>query len=232
MLKKVLLAAPTSRAKDYCFNDWSKNVNKLTYSNLQVILVDNTNDNGEYARTVLSKKFKTVHINPKPGENSFSYITNCQNYIRHYALKNNFDFVFMLETDQFPPMNIIEHLLSFKKKVISCQYFIYQGFASRLLQFETEDFGRFRMSKCSNLDKSFIEWNGDLTSSKYQTGLGCILIHISVLKKINFRTETQNPESNHSDVYFHNDLMINNIPVYVTEKYIIEHRNSTWFGKL
>ena len=45
---KVLVAAPTAIAKKYCFDDWLYNVLGFTYPNYNVILFDNTGDNGEF----------------------------------------------------------------------------------------------------------------------------------------------------------------------------------------
>lgn len=47
--KKVLIAAPTSAYKHYCFEDWLDNALKIQYPNFKIVLFDNTSDDGESA---------------------------------------------------------------------------------------------------------------------------------------------------------------------------------------
>lgn len=224
MIPKILIASPTSKHKDYCFKDWSAHLKKLTYPTY-VLIVDNTKDSGEYAKQVLSKHFKTIYIDWKPEDNLYSVITRSQNIIRNYALYNiRCDYLFLLESDQMPHYNVIEYLLSLNKRVCSLPYFTYTAFQSKVLQFDVEDFGQIRNGHCMNLDKSFLNWDG-ITKPKMQPGLGCILIHRSVLDKIKFRCD----EDHASDTFFHEDLNKLGINCYVSELYFSEHQNSNWF---
>jgi hypothetical protein len=223
---KILIASPTSKHKDYCFKGWSAHLKKLTYQ-ADILLVDNTKDSGQYAKTVLSKHFKTIHIDWKQEDNLYSIITKSQNIIRNYTLYYRYEFLFLLESDQMPNYNVIEYLLSLNKRVCSLPYFTYTAFQSKVLQFDTEDFGQIRQGHSMNLDKSFLNWDG-ITKPKMQPGLGCILIHRSVLEKIKFRCDTDHA----SDTFFHEDLNKLGIQCYCSELYFSEHHNSNWFNIL
>ena len=50
MLPKILIAAPTAKAKDYCFEEWLDHVMGFTYPLFDVKLFDNTLDNGIYTK--------------------------------------------------------------------------------------------------------------------------------------------------------------------------------------
>lgn len=224
---KILIAAPTSKHKDYCFQKWAYHIKKFTYPDLSYLLVDNTNDSGEYAKQVLSKHFPVIHIDRKPDETQYQIITRSQNIIRDYFLKKGFEFLFICESDIFPPFNVIEYLLQCNKRVCSIPYFIYSSAQTKILQFDYEDFGSERIGSTMNLDKTFINWDGKMKPKK-QPGLGCILIHKSVIQKIKFRASDEDDFL--TDVYFHYDINQLGIECYVSELYFAEHKNSSWFA--
>jgi hypothetical protein len=61
----------------------------------------------------------------------------------------------------------------------------------------------------------------------YQSGLGCILIHHSVLKKVKFRYDKNEWELGFHDYFFHRDLENLSIPVWCDFNVIVEHRNNS-----
>ena len=93
--------------------------------------------------------------------------------------------------------------------------------------FELQDFGAYRQSKPIELKKAFLKFDGRL-KTVYQLGLGCLLIHRSVLQKVPFRVDLKDEEKAHSDTYFHEDLRSLNIPCYMSTNVIVEHRNINW----
>ncbi len=52
---KILIAAPQADVKNYCFEDWLRNVRQFTYpkSKIDIFLADNsrTSDNANYVRS-------------------------------------------------------------------------------------------------------------------------------------------------------------------------------------
>ena len=58
-----------------------------------------------------------------------------------YALENDFDYLLHLETDIFPPTDVIERLLDAKQKVVGAMYHIELGERSTLMIQQIEDFG-------------------------------------------------------------------------------------------
>jgi len=227
---RILLAAPTSKHKDYCFDNWARHIKKLTYS-VDILIVDNTDDRGIYAKSKIAKHFPVMHINPKPEEDNFNLVCRSQNIIRNFFLAKEYDYLFMLESDHFPPYNVIEYMLVKRKRIVSLPYFIGTAFKSKILQFDMEDFGDHRQSKVMNPDKTFVQWDGKL-KPKHQTGLGCTLIRREIMEKIKFRIPEDNSIAAHSDVYFHQDLRKLGIDNFVSESCFSQHQNTGWFNIL
>lgn len=222
---KVLIAAPTAKIKDYCFKKWCENVKSFTYKDFDVLLVDNTPDGGVY-NSKLNHYFKSYHIEPE-NETNRETILRCQKFIRNYMLSHDYDYLFSLETDIFPPVNCIEYLLNLKKEVVGLPYFVGQAYYSKPMLFEIEDFGIIRLAKPMNVDKAFFYFDGTVKEA-YQTGLGCLLIKRHIIEKIKFRIDINDPAKPHADVYFHADLDVNKIPVYISTSIICKHYNKNW----
>jgi hypothetical protein len=227
---KILLAAPTSKHKDYCFQEWAKHVKSLTYD-IDVIIIDNTKDGGKYRDNVISKQFPSAHVEPMEGEDSYNLICRCQNMIRAYMLNKGYDYLFMLESDQFPPLNVVEYLLKFDVQVSSLPYFIGTAFGSKLLQNEMEEFGVYRSAIIPPQEKIFFDWTGEF-KTKFNHGIGCMLIKRSIMERLKFRVDPTNDIEAHSDVYFHDDLRRMGVSSFISERYFCHHENASWFNIL
>jgi hypothetical protein len=150
---------------------------------------------------------------------------NCNNICRDYFLKGDYDFFFSLESDIFSAPNIIEHLLSFRKPIVGISYFLGQLFQSQYLSYVHEDFGYSSESMCMNADMAFNFIDGSLKST-FQLGLGCILISRWIIEKIPFRIDETRDAA--ADLFFHEDLQKEGIPVFVDTSHIAYHQNSNW----
>jgi hypothetical protein len=225
---KILVAAPTSEHKNYCFKPWIKNVKSFTYPNYDILLVDNSQDESNYKK--LLNYCDCVYEKPIHGESIQKTMCRCNNLIRFLVLKGNYDYFFSLETDIFPPVNVLEYLLMFRKKVIGMPYFIYAGFMSKVLVFDIEDTGTHRKAQPMSLGKAFTQFDGQCKPF-YQIGMGCLLIHRSILKKLKFRVVDDGTNS-HCDTFFHNDLREMGIKTYLTTMYFADHQNRGWMNKL
>jgi len=226
---KVLLATPTAEVKDYCMLDWISHIKKLTYPNLDILIVDNS-DNPEYYKKIkkaLGDRGKVIHVKRKENQRIHELMCDCNNKIRASVInkKNDYKFLFSLESDLFPPLNIIEYLLLQRKPFIGVPYFTGQHYASAIIDYHEERFGYPRGLDVS-LMKSFIKYDGKLVLGN-NTGIGCTMIHRDILKKVKFRTELE--YNIWADSYFHSDIYDKfNIQPYLTSDIIVEHRNSDW----
>lgn len=165
-------------------------------------------------------------------------IARCQEVMRKYALNLKYDFAFSLESDVFPPLNIIEWLVSFNKPLIGCSYFHSfgegEGVTMLLHEIATYNDGSQELHRLSFRQQC--EFMDGTIKPAVQPGIGCMLIRADVLAKTQFRLITDIPEYQHlsiptegfpSDYVFYEELRhkFNLFPLIDTS-IIPEHFNS------
>lgn len=228
---KIIVATCTYEGKHYAFDKWWKAVQKLTYPVKEVLIVDNTNDNGNYTRKlrrITQGKAKIIKV--KRLSNSRDTLSYSQNYIRKYMLENGYDYWMSIESDLEVPPNTIENLLRWYKPVVGGLYEI--GFENksgrRYCVFITE-------KKPNGMNGTRVISQNEHEQLKNEKGLfkihgcgiGCTLIRRDVLEKYVFWTDTRF-DNKHSDVYFYMDLWNDKVPVYIDTNIEAIHHNSDW----
>lgn len=233
-LPKVLIGAPTSENKDYIFTDFYTRLRCFSYPNVDYFFPDNS-INPNYHKKIIKYGFQSCWVNPK-GRDLRYVMADCNELIRKKAIDENFDYIVSLETDQFPPLNFIEYLMSFNLPVVSLPYFIGVGTNSivlyRSLKPEPIDpKNKHKKRKASDYQLSFKEcftfFNGSLTQS-FLNGIGCTLIHKDIFTKIPFRVDASFNNTNCADTFFYHDLYKQKISVYVCTRYLSYHYNKSW----
>jgi len=230
MSNSVLIAAPTSDLKDYCFDDYAEQL--LSFKGeYDVFMVDNSED-PKYIEKIWDKGIPAVHV--EPGGSPIEYVTLSQNIIRNKVLEEGYEWLFMLESDTFGiPKDILAYLLMYGNTVHAFTYFITDD-ASLCLQGGTT---RTQYSRGSRLDvqSSLAMFTGEIkpiSSYKigpdfelYASGIGAVMIHRSVFEKVEFRIDPKNPSA-FSDTYFYMDLKQQNINAILDTTLLPEHRRS------
>lgn len=236
---KVLISCPTAKVKNYCFKEWLDNALSLTYPNYQIILFDNTDDNGENTKYYNDyyqenyghdKKFLAVNSlilnNVKRPMNITEKLAMSHNDCRDATLENNFDYLFHLESDIFPPKDVIERLMFHQKNVVGGLYHINYGiYRSAMIQINFEVTPKLINS--INLEPS-IEHNfmdGKLHQVAH-VGLGAVLISKKVLQRLKFRSI--NGVNNHPDSFFAEDCYRYKIPIWIDTSIVCAHDNQDW----
>ena len=233
-LPKILLAAPTSNVKDYCFDAWADGVQNLDYPRYSVLLVDNSHD-PTYYHKILDRGIQCIHVEPQG--NVVDYITECQNLIRYIAITGGYDYLFSLESDVFPSRDIIIQLLRHDKPIVTAPYYVqYKGGDPSICWTDalTQHFGKYSYlhSQMVGTQETLHRLTGELVKV-FGCGIGCTMIHTEVLKAIEFRADIRDNESRSdrsvfSDSLFYVDCMRNNIPVYLDTSLLVEHRYGGW----
>lgn len=235
---RVLVAAPQAAAKKYAFERFIDNVMQFTYPNFDVKLFDNTDDGGEftaYMNTYVEKHhgkgarfeaLNTLLMHNMKTDSVIERMARSHNDCRDFTLRLKYDYLLHLETDLFPPSNIIEELMMQAKPIISALYYVDNGiYRKPMIQRSIKLAPRFLSSKNFMANEDLCFCDGTVKKVAH-AGLGCILIHKSVLEKVNFRhIEGVN---NHPDTYFAEDCAKERIPIMLDTSIVVEHENSPW----
>lgn len=222
-MKKVLIACPTADVKDYCFNEWINKVRCLTYPNKDVLVVDNSEH--RYYFDEIKKNYPDIsffRVSPKQYKSFKHALAKSHDKCREKVLSEKYDYLFHLESDVFPPIDVIERLLDANKKIVGGLYHIELGSESKLMIQELEPFG-IAHRETYNLDNSDLNFVDGNVKKVFSCGLGCVLIHRSVLEKVNFRYEDESPV--HPDSFFFADVNQNGFSVYADTSIYCEHFN-------
>lgn len=226
----VIVAAPQHESKAYCQDEWIENVKNFTYPNFEVFLSDNSSTDAN-KKELKKHGIKCHWVKPKKKEHSFETINRSHAQCAEYALKKNAALLH-LETDVFPPINVIERLMAHKKLVVGGYYDIFYGSKRKLMVQTFEEYGRhvraFRTAPfVEEQEPLFI--SGEL-EQVYHVGLGCVLIQPEVLRRVPFRVNMN--YAFHSDTWFANDCFVQKIPIYCDTSLSCKHKNNTWLGKI
>lgn len=208
-------------------------LNKLTYPNKEVCICDNS-DNLLYYSHLLNtyKEFSFLRVNPK---NKTIAQTICESYNKlvEFAIKKECHYIMVIESDIFPPFNIIERLINANVQVISAMYHVGIGSkSSLLLQRVHEDMlvtsanGSLILKVDSLIDGDDILFVDGSIKEIFACGLGCTLIHASIFANIPFRYS--NEDNYFNDTFFYIDLFQRGIKNFVHTGIVCEHRNIQW----
>ena len=227
--KRVLVCGPQADVKDYCFDEWAENVKNFTYPNYDVFLADNSLDK-EFAKKIESKGFKCINITNKDNSESvLKRLATSHELCRQYAISNKYDYMLHLETDVFPPVDIIERLMFERKNVIGALYQLSDDSARvPMLNRISSDSDDYRVAIYGGYNNFMITGKPVKTLS---AGLGCVLISRKIFTRFPFRHIEG--ASWFPDVVWINDLYRKKVPYYAHTGIICKHKNSKWgvFGK-
>jgi GT2 family glycosyltransferase len=220
---RVLVGTPTSDKKLYCQDDFIARVKSFTYPLRDFLIVDNSESRKNHKR-LIKDDIKSIHVKPN-NHKVHRVLAMSHEEIRRYALKNNFDYLLHLESDVFPPIDVIQRLLIHNLPIVSAMYMIEFGQHSHLMAQEMETFGKIRETR--NLkdgqDLNFID--GKLKPT-FHCGLGCVLIRRDVLEQIQFRWEEG--ATIHPDGFFAGDVDALGYEKYIDTSILCRHDNSDW----
>lgn len=238
--KKVLVCCPTSGHKNYCFEDWIENVLNFTYPNYKIRLFDNTDDAGINASNLnkfvgymhgdIGDKFHAESTILKHNLKTKSVIAKMcfsHNDCREFALKNDYDYMLHLESDVFPPADVIERLMFHRKNIVGGLYYIDEGINRKAMVMEKLELSKNNITTfpSSYYGGEIRLFDGEIKRVA-QIGLGCVLISKKALERIVFRYEPQ--RNAHPDTYFSEDCEMKNIPIHLDSSVVCRHENQSW----
>ncbi len=240
MTPKILLSFPTSSVKDYCVDDFIKQIKTLTYSNYDIMVIDNSEDPKhveKFWEAGILARHEPFNGNFKSASGRIE-LARHQNIIRDYALGNNYDYLFMLESDVFCGESIIEQLLVHAEMegagIVTATYEIMKEEGPTLCLTATTDLNGVRterilpralgyslMGKGCKPFSEFIKEPGIRLTA---TGIGCTLIHREVLKEVPFRVDTRISKTAYSDSFYFTDAAKKGFEIMLHSDIVCEHR--------
>jgi len=135
-LPKVVIGIPTYNGKSYCEDQFFECVINLNYPKklLAILVIDNSTDEGKYARTLQEKypNFKIIH--QSSNEVVYKRLFNSHETIRKEFLKTPAKFLLHLESDVLIPKDTIQRLLRARKSVVSPVYNLSLGVNRHIVQ--------------------------------------------------------------------------------------------------
>lgn len=205
--------------------DWLPYVQQFTYPNYEIYLVDNSHD-ADYHKTMWDHGIACGYC-PPGNKRAPEYIADSQNMLRDHFLQGDYDHYFSVECDNFPPLNIIELMLSFKLDNLNVPYFLKQGEDTTLgVQRSIINYQGFCANKVMAPHDGIRAFDGRV-KHYYAPSMGCSLFSSRLMQRVRFRIDNSNPFA-FSDSFFHMDSNRVGIKPYVHMGIICEHRRWTW----
>lgn len=235
---RVLISAPQASAKKYCFEEFIDNVMGFTYPNFDVKLFDNTDDNGmftaymndyvikNHGKHARFEALNSLTMHNMKSDSVIEKMARSHNDCRDFTLRLKYDYLLHLETDLFPPKDIIEQLLFHVKPIVSALYYVDNGiYRKPMIQRTVKLAPRNITSKNFMANEDLCFCDGSVKKVAH-AGLGCILISKFALEKVKFRHI--DGLNNHPDTYFAEDCAHNRIPIFLDTSIVVRHDNSPW----
>lgn len=121
MKNKVLIAVNTYTGHAYCREEFVANLKKLSDNVRYETVIFYNGERNPWGY----EDFKTIYYDPEPGMRGIDVLLAKQKLMRQYFLKRiEYGHMFMLESDNIPPVGIIDKFLAYDKDIISAIYFI------------------------------------------------------------------------------------------------------------
>lgn len=233
---RVLVGCPTSDSKAYCLDQYLAGLKSLTYKNFEVCLVDNSKSEDYYKLLqTRAKEFEketgkrfSVLCDGVQIEKARQRVVFCRNILRKKALDEGFDYFFSLEQDVIPPPDITERLLSHQKEICGGAYLnlMPTGNVSAVaFCFDSEENRKNALLTPLGLMNLFPSRLMEVDA----TGVGCLLIHRSVLEKISFRVEESSTAFD--DIFFCRDARNASYKVFLDSSMFCLHLFRSSFSK-
>jgi len=237
MNPKILVGCPTYDSKAYCLSEYANAVKSLDYENYDILLVDNSEAKGYYEK-IKSLGLEAWRLEEK-GLPQNERLAFCRNVLRKLTLEN-YDYFLSLEQDIIPPKDIIKKLLSHSKKIVSAVYSIVMDNGKpmpllwRFLEKEEME-GLVEKNPGLKYEIDGIKQNNPRFCKRFEMeelpqkrlikiaacGLGAVLVHKDVFKKIMFRS--RGGKEAYDDMFFCQDAFSKGFEIFADTGVICEH---------
>jgi len=179
---KLLIGILTYGKQRYCLDEFSESLIAQRVKADYLFVVNN--GESAYCTLLKSRNLNAVE-DPVPASTRIEKIVNGRNYIRDYALKNDYDYLLFVDSDVILPKNAILFLYGSKSDVVSGVYLNNFNFDGKnvIAPVLFKDLGN---GECKLFTYEGVA-GGEIIDIG-AAGLGCCLISRKVLEAVPFRT--------------------------------------------
>ena len=231
---KILIGVPTYEGKNYCLAQFLDNINNLSYpkDRIELFFADNSKDNTN--ALMINKKYNIKCFWKDYSDMSlFEKMADSHNQIKRYFLDSEAKYLLHLESDVFPPKDVIEQLLWARKPIVNAMYQLFDA-AQRQpcikLTSYMDKFSRVFVTPRS-LDVCYHYWLEGAVQPVFIAGIGCSLMKRKVMQNFSFRHDTTNTENYPPDSYFAEDLRAKGVQNYLHTGVVCFHWNKEDWGR-
>lgn len=231
-MPKVLIGTPTYEGKNYCLKQFIDNVRSFTYPSkfVDFVIFDNSNtpENAKYISKELGVKVVWKDYSDM-GVIKKLFFTHED--IRLYAINNKYDYLLHLESDLFPPEDLIEQLLWTRKDIVGVPYQLYGGGQRKPITTGYDHREMYPDVYIGGLNIGFVHhYFFDGTVKRCTTnGIGCTLFKVNTIRNVPFRYVEGDDSA--PDTWFTQDLLHHKLPYYVHTGLLAFHWNNEDWGK-
>jgi hypothetical protein len=231
---KILIGVPTYEGKNYCLSQFLDNIKNFSYpkDRIEIFFADNSKDNTN--ALMLNKKYNIKCFWKDYSDMSmFEKMADSHNQIKRYFLDSEAQYLLHLESDVFPPKDVIEQLLWARKPVVNAMYQVFDASHRQpciKLTNYMHEFSRHFVNHKS-LDGCYHWWLEGKPQPVFIGGIGCCLMKRKVMQNFGFRYDTTLTENYPPDSYFAEDLRAKGIKNYVHTGVVCFHWNKEDWGR-
>ncbi len=123
-MRNILIATPTYNGMEYCFQEFLDHLKNIDYEDFDILIMDNSRTKKFFRKIRKIPGIKVIYDETKE-EKNMNRLISSRNKIIEYAIKKNYDYLLMMDSDVLVPPDILKKLLHHEKDICSGLYFNY-----------------------------------------------------------------------------------------------------------
>lgn len=213
----MLVGTPTFDFHSYCLDDYERVLKSLSYPNYDVLLVDNSEEEG-YCKELVRRGLPAVRM--PYYDKSRMRLAEGHNILRQKVLDGGYDYLFLLDSDIIPPKDVIERLLYHGKKVVSGLYYQPMTIDKKKMYVPV-----IRVEIKGTKEQWALPSKDLLEPGKLvrivASGTGCLLVHRDVLEKFKFWYDPKGKGTD--DIFFFKSLFDADVECFCDTSIVCRH---------